>query len=71
VSFIREAPEERLLVVVRRASDGLEDLPVRRADLADSTHLRELLTRVEAVVAGGKLSLASLPAVGAQIWRIE
>ncbi len=71
VSFIREAPEERLLVVVRRASDGLEALPVRRADLADGVHLHEVLTGAQQVVSGGRLSLAGLPAVGAQIWRVN
>ena len=71
VSFIREAPEERLLVVVRRASDGLEALPVRRADLADGVHLREVLTGAQQVASGGRLSLAGLPEVGAQIWRVN
>ncbi|TMF49175.1 MAG: hypothetical protein E6I32_06120 [Chloroflexi bacterium] len=68
---MREAPEERLLVVVRRASDGLEDFAVRHADLADGTRLHEVLTGAERVVSGGSLSLAGLPEVGAQIWRVN
>jgi alpha-glucosidase len=68
--FIREAPEERLLVVARRAADELDALPVRAAALPDGTHLRELLTGVESVVSGGMLSLANLPEVGVRIWRV-
>ncbi len=71
VAFLREAPEERLLVVVRRTGDATEALPVRHAALADGTLLREDLTGQETVVSGGMLSLSDLPPVGAQIWRVE
>jgi alpha-glucosidase len=71
VAFLREAPGERLLVVVRRAGDAPESLPVRHAALADGTLLREMLTGQETVISGGMLSLAGLPSVGAQIWRVE
>ncbi len=70
VAFMREAPQERLLIVARRAGDELDALPVRAAALPDGTHLRELLTGAEAVVSGGMLSLAGLPEVGARIWRV-
>jgi alpha-glucosidase len=70
LAFLREAPEERLLVVARRASDELDSLPVRSAALPDGTRLREVLTGAESVVSGGMLSLAGLLEVGAQIWRI-
>ncbi len=70
LAFLREAPEERLLIVARRAADELDALPVRRAALPDGTSLRELLTGTESVISGGMLSLAGLLEVGAQIWRI-
>ncbi|MBX0329811.1 maltodextrin glucosidase [Oscillochloris sp. ZM17-4] len=71
LAFQREAPEERLIVVARRADDGLAALPVRAAGLADGARLRELLSGAEATVAGGMLPLSGLPAIGAQIWRLE
>jgi alpha-glucosidase len=70
IAFIREAPQERLLIVARRAEDGLRALPVRSAALPDGAHLYELLTGTREVVSGGMLSLASLPNVGVQIWRV-
>jgi len=69
-AFLREAPQERLLIVARRAADELDALPVRAAALPDGTQLRELLTGAEGSVSGGRLSLANLPEVGARIWRI-
>jgi hypothetical protein len=59
-----------MLVIARRASDGLVALPVQHADLPDGTHLYEMLTGMEEVISDGKLSLASLPTVGGQIWRV-
>ena len=70
VAFMREASQERLLIVARRAEDELAALPVRSAALPDGTHLRELLTDAESVVSNGMVSLAGLPAVGAHIWRV-
>ena len=69
VAYQREAPEERLIIVVRRADDGLRDLPVRHGGLADGLQLHELLTGVQATVVGGRLPLQTLPAPGVQIWR--
>jgi alpha-glucosidase len=69
LAFLREAPEERLLIVARRNNDQLTALPVRHAGLPDGLHLREVLTGTEAVVEGGMLPLVGLPSVGAQIWR--
>jgi alpha-glucosidase len=71
VAFQREAPEERLVVVARRAADGLDALPVRHGGIPDGARLRELLSGAEATVAGGRLPLEGLPAAGAQIWRLE
>jgi alpha-glucosidase len=71
VAFQREAPEERLVVVARRADDGLAALPVRHAGIPDGARLRELLAGHEATVAGGLLPLAGLAPAGAQIWRVE
>lgn len=70
LAFMREDPRERLLIVARRAEDELAALPVRYAALPDGARLHELLTGAEGVVSGGMLSLAGLPAVGAQIWRV-
>ncbi len=69
LAFLREAPEERLLIVARRNNDQLTALPVRHAGLPDGLHLWEVLTGTEAVVEGGMLPLVGLPSVGAQIWR--
>lgn len=70
LAFQREAPEERLLVVVRRAADGLAALPVRHGGIPDGARLRELLSGAEATVAGGRLPLPGIPAAGVQIWRM-
>jgi alpha-glucosidase len=70
LAFQREATEERLLIVARRADDGLKALPVRHAGLADGVQLRDLLTGAEATVSGRLLPLDSLPSVGAQIWQV-
>lgn len=69
LAFQREAPNERLLIIARRAADGLEALPVRHAGLPDGVQLCDLMTGTEAKVTGGMLPLDSLPNVGAQIWR--
>ncbi|HEY6542996.1 MAG TPA: alpha-glucosidase C-terminal domain-containing protein, partial [Ktedonobacteraceae bacterium] len=70
LAFLREAPEERLLIVARRASDKLDALAVRAAALPDGTQLREVFTGTESVVSNGMLSLAGLLEVGARIWRV-
>ena len=69
VAYQREAPEERLIIVVRRADDGLRHLPVRHGGLADGMQLHELLTGARAQVVGGQLPLQTPPAPGVQIWR--
>jgi len=71
LAFLREAPEERLLIIARRTNDGLSAWPVRHAGLADGTRLREVQSGAEATISGGMLPLASLPAPGAHIWRVE
>lgn len=70
LAFLRESPEERLLIVARRAADEIDALPMRPAALPDGTHLYELLTGAEGVVSGGMLSLAGLPEVGVRMWRV-
>jgi alpha-glucosidase len=70
VAFMREAPQERLLIVARRAEDELAALPVRYAALPDGTHLHELMTGTRSVVSNGMVSLAGLPGVGAYFWRV-
>jgi alpha-glucosidase len=69
LAFQRDAPEERLLIIVRRADDGLRALPVRHAGLPDGIRLRELLGGTEATISGGMLVLDGLPATGVQIWQ--
>ncbi|HEV2579921.1 MAG TPA: maltodextrin glucosidase [Ktedonobacteraceae bacterium] len=69
LAFMREAPEERLIVVTRRAADGLEALPVRHGGLPDGLVLREVISGAETAVEQGMLSLAGLPDVGMQLWR--
>jgi len=71
LAFLRESPDERLLVVARRRDDGLKALPVQRAGLADGTRVHEVLTDTQAVIIDGMLPLESLPPVGAQIWRVK
>jgi len=69
VAYQREAPEERLIIVVRRADDGLRELPVRQGGLANGMQLHELITGAQAQVVDGQLPLQTLPAPGVQIWR--
>src|SRR5258708_2319637 len=71
IAFLREAPEERLLIVARRKDDSLTSLPVRHAGLADGIHLHDILTGCKSVVSKGLLPLHNLPAVGTQIWQVE
>ncbi len=71
VAFLREAPEERLIVVARRAGDGLEALPVQHGGIADGTRFRDELTGAEATVQGGMLPLTGLAQAGAQVWRMQ
>ncbi len=71
LAYQREAPEERLIVVARRADDGRSALPVRHGGLSDGVRLREVLSGATTEVQGGQMALSGLPAVGAQIWRVE
>lgn len=71
LAYQREAPEERLIVVARRADDGRYVLPVRHGGLPDGARLREVLSGATTEVQGGQMALSGLPAVGAQIWRVE
>ncbi len=70
LAFLREASDERLIVVARRGDDGLREVPVAAAALRDGTRLRELLGGGEATVIGGTLPLAGLDGAGAQVWRV-
>lgn len=70
LAFLRDAPEQRLVVVARRAGDGLDRLAVRQGGIPDGTRFREL-SGVEAVVASGVLPLDGLASVGAQVWVEE
>ncbi len=69
LAFLREAPDQRLLIVARRSNDDLTELPVRDAGIADGTVMREMLSGVEATVSNGHLPLTGIPNVGAQIWN--
>jgi alpha-glucosidase len=69
LAFLRDMPEERIIVVARRASDGLTALPVRQAGFADGVMLRNLDSGADATISGGMLPLVGLPDVGAQVWR--
>lgn len=69
LAFLREAPEERLLVVARRAPDGLTALPVRHGGLPDGLILQEVLSSTHTVIEQGMLSLSNLPDRGIQIWQ--
>ena len=69
LAFMREAPEERLVVVARRAADGLDALPVRHGGLPDGLVLKEVISGAETVVEQGMLSLSDLLGAGIQVWR--
>jgi alpha-glucosidase len=69
LAFIREAPEERLVIIARRKADDLPALPVRHGGLPDGLVLQEVISGTETLVEQGQLSLASLPGAGIQIWR--
>lgn len=69
MAFMREAPEERIIVVARRALDGLEELPVRHAGLPDGLLLKEVISGAEMPVEQGRLSLLNLAGAGVQVWR--
>jgi alpha-glucosidase len=65
VAFQREAPEQRIVVVARRAADDLRDIPVRHGGLPDGANLRELFSGATATVAGGHLPVSG---ANVQIW---
>jgi alpha-glucosidase len=69
LAFLREVPEERLIVVARRAFDGLEALPVRHGALPDGLVLQEVFSGAETVVERGMLFLSNLHDAGVQVWR--
>lgn len=70
LAFLRESPDERIIVVARREDDGLRALPVQHGGICDGTILRELLTGMERTVVNGQLPLDSMPPVGAQVWSV-
>jgi alpha-glucosidase len=74
LAFMREAPEERLIVVARRADDSLQALPVRHAGLPNGLVLQTvgaqfIAPTTETVVEQGMLPLSNLPGAGVQVWR--
>src|SRR5579884_1474617 len=69
LAFLREAPEECLLIVARRAPDALTALPVRHGGLPDGLILREVLSGAQQEIEQGMLSLSHLPDTGIQIWQ--
>jgi alpha-glucosidase len=69
LAYLREAPEERLIIIARQANDGVHALPVRHGGLADGTLLRELFSGAEARISAGMLPLSGGP-MSTQIWRI-
>jgi alpha-glucosidase len=71
LAFLRESSQERLIVIARRRNDGLEALPVAHAGLENGTHMQEVLTGITTTVNHGILPLASLPPIGAQLWRVS
>jgi len=70
IAFARAAPGEQMIVVARRADDGLRALPVMAAGLPDGTRLRDRLSGAEAAVSGGALPLTGLGGAGAQVWQV-
>ncbi len=71
LAFLREAPDERLIVVARRKDDELKALPVQQTGLVDGTQLQDVFSSTQTVIIDGMLPLESLPAVGAQVWRVQ
>ncbi|MBN2305944.1 MAG: alpha amylase N-terminal ig-like domain-containing protein [Anaerolineae bacterium] len=69
VAFLRESPDERLIVVARRGTDGLDALPVRHAGVPDGLRLRDVIGGGAVTVAGGHLPLNTGGTITAQIWR--
>jgi alpha-glucosidase len=69
LAFMREAPEERLIVVARRAADDVQTLLVRHGGLPDGLVLQEVIAGTETTIEQGMLSLSGLPNSGIQIWR--
>jgi alpha-glucosidase len=69
LAFMREALEERQIVVARRAPEGLRAIPVRHGGLSDGIVLQEVFSGAETVVDSGILSLSNLPDAGIQVWR--
>lgn len=71
LAFLREAPEERLIVVARRSADGRQSLPVRHGGLPDGMVLTDLISGAETTIEQGMLSLTNLPDAGMQIWHCD
>src|SRR5260221_13635019 len=69
LAFMREAPEERLIVGARRAADGLEALPVRHGGLPDGLVLQEVISSAETGVEQGMVPLTNPPGAGMEGWR--
>jgi alpha-glucosidase len=70
LAYLRDAPEEQLIIIAHRAADNLNGLPVRYGGLADGTALRELFSGAEVRISNGYLPLAGANSPGVQIWRV-
>ncbi|MBI4852260.1 MAG: maltodextrin glucosidase [Acidobacteria bacterium] len=68
-AFLREEEQERIIVVIRRAKDKLNALPVRTGGIADGTTWEDLLTGQEKTVHHGHLPLGRRQAISMQVWR--
>src|SRR5260221_1521013 len=64
LAFMRQAPAEPLIVVARRAADGLEALPVRHGGLPHGLVFEEMISGAGTVVEQGKLPLTNPPGAG-------
>lgn len=65
VAFLREARASRAIVVARRSSDQVREIPVWPGAIPDGTHFREMLGQSSATVTGGVLAVHDGPT---QIW---
>lgn len=70
LAFLRDAEQERLIVVAHRgpSEHPAVALPVAHGAIPDGMHFQELFSGWRSRVENGRLALGPLP-VGAQIWR--
>lgn len=68
LAFLRDAPEERMIVVARRDADYQPDIPVHHGGIPDKLRFREVFSGVEVAIKGGRLSPVGPYQAGAQVW---